>query len=241
MSLAVGGLQGFFPSHASAKHSVGQTMSLARKLLDQVRNPNGWYGRWTLRGMNRRHSQLTDWGLKQVSISNDAIILDIGCGGGRTIDKLAAATTKGKVYGVDYSETSVTSAQITNKDWIKIGRVEIRHGSVSNLPFPDKMFDLVTAVETHFYWPDLPADLREVLSILKPGGTLVIIAEVYKGGKHDWRVQRFATVMHQMGFCYSNLSLDEHREQLLNAGFADVKVIEEYDKGWVCALGKKLS
>jgi len=216
-------------------------MSLARKLLNQVRNPSGWYGSWTLRGMNRRHSNLTDWGLKQASISNEAIILDIGCGGGRTIDKLASASTTGKVYGVDYSETSVASAQKTNKDWTKAGRVEIRHGSVSKLPFPDQMFNIAIAVETHFYWPDLPADLREVLRVLKPSGTLVIIAEVYKGGKHDWRVQRFARVMQQMGFCYTNLSIDEHRELMSNAGYEDVKVIEEYDKGWMCALGKKPS
>lgn len=216
-------------------------MSLARKLLNQVRNPSGWYGSWTLRGMNRRHSNLTDWGRKQVSISNDAIILDIGCGGGRTVAKLAAVSTTGKVYGVDYSETSVASAQKTNKDWIKAGRVEIRHGSVSDLPFPGQMFDLAIAVETHFYWPDLQADLQEVLRVLKPGGTLVIIAEVYKGGKYDWRVQRFARVMQQMGFCYTNLSIDEHHEQLSKAGYTDVKVIEEYDKGWMCASGKKPS
>src|SRR5256885_11876107 len=44
--------------------------------------------------------------------------------------------------------------------WIDLGRVEIRHGSVSDLPFPDGMFDLVTALETHFWWPNLPGDMR---------------------------------------------------------------------------------
>ena len=53
---------------------------------------------------------------------------------------------------------------------------------MSKLPFPDGMFDLVTAVETHYYWPDLVADMREVLRVLKPGGTFVLIAEAYKDG-----------------------------------------------------------
>jgi hypothetical protein len=103
------------------------------------------------------------------------------------------------------------------------------------------MCALATAVETHFYWPDLPADLREVLRVLKPGGALVIIAEVYKGGKHDGLVQRFADMMQKNGFRYANLSVAEHRELFSGAGFTDVQVTEEYDKGWICAMGTRPS
>ena len=41
------------------------------------------------------------------------------------------------------------------------GRVAIERASVSKLPFPDDRFDLVTAVETQYYWPDLPGDMTE--------------------------------------------------------------------------------
>lgn len=44
------------------------------------------------------------------------------------------------------------------------------------LPFPDRSFDVVTVVETHYYWPDLPASLREILRVLEPGGTFALIA-----------------------------------------------------------------
>jgi SAM-dependent methyltransferase len=40
------------------------------------------------------------------------------------------------------------------------------------------MFDIVTAVKTHFWWPNLPSDMREVFRVLKPGGTLIFIAEI---------------------------------------------------------------
>jgi SAM-dependent methyltransferase len=214
-------------------------MSIASKLLGQVRNPTGWLGRWNLRGMNRRHSELTDWGLTHVSIDSDATILDIGCGGGRTIHKLAAIALNGRVCGVDYSATSVAASRKTNQEWIKTGRVEIQHGSVSQLPFADQTFDLGIAVETHFYWPDLPADVREVLRVLKPLGALIIVAEVYKGGKYDRRVQRFEELIRRAGFSYANLSVDEHRELFFRAGFTDVQVIEDYEKGWICGIGKK--
>ena len=57
--------------------------------------------------MNLSHSKLTDWGLAHISIENHDTILDVGCGGGRTVSKLAAIANQGKVYGVDYSEESV--------------------------------------------------------------------------------------------------------------------------------------
>src|SRR5712691_1078217 len=214
-------------------------MSLGSKLLHQCRKPTGWLGRFILRDMNRRHSALTDWGLKHISIENHDTILDVGCGGGRTVHKLAAIAREGKIYGIDFSEESVAASTITNKQWIEMGRVEIRQGSVSHLPFPDQMFDLATAVETHYYWPDLPADMREVLRVLKPGGVLIIIAEAYKGGKYDKLLQKLVEVAKTMN--YAHLSVNEHTELFTKAGYCDVQVFEEYDKGWISGVGRKPS
>jgi SAM-dependent methyltransferase len=212
-------------------------MSLAQRLLKQFRQPTGWLGRFNLRTMNKRHSALTDWGLTHVSVGSRDTILDIGCGGGRTVQKLAARATEGKVYGVDYSDASVAVASRLNRHDIEKRRVEIRLGSVSHLPFADRMFDLATAIETHFYWPDLPADMREILRVLKPGGTLLIIAEAYKGGKHDKTMRRFAAAMSALG--YSHLDVAQHRLLLIQNGYANVEVVEDYNKGWICAVGRR--
>lgn len=214
-------------------------MSLGHALLRQCSKPSGWLGRLNLRSMNRRHSKVTEWGLKQVSVQSRDTILDVGCGGGMTIARLAAVATEGKVYGVDYSETSIATSRKTNQQEIDAGRVEIQHAQVSHLPFPDQMFDVVTAVETHYYWPDLTADLREVLRVLKPGGTLAIIAEAYKGGKYDRLLQRLEELQRQGIMKYAHLTVDEHRELLSQAGYSDVQVFEEYDKGWLCVTGRK--
>jgi ubiquinone/menaquinone biosynthesis C-methylase UbiE len=186
--------------------------------------------------MNSSHSKLTDWGLEQIPIENHRAILDIGCGGGRTVSKLAAIAKQAKVYGIDYSDESVAVTKKTNAHWIGLGRVEVQHGSVSQLPFSDSMFDLVTAVETHFWWPDLPGDMREVFRVLKPGGSLILIAEVYKGA--NTTVSRLAEkYASRTGMAL--LSADEHRELFTNAGFSNVQVIEEHRKGWICGVGRK--
>jgi len=54
--------------------------------------------------MNLAHSALTDWGLRQVAIEKTFKVLDIGCGGGKTIQKLAGMATEGVVSGVDYAD-----------------------------------------------------------------------------------------------------------------------------------------
>lgn len=164
-------------------------MSIMSKLLNQWRKPTGWLGILLAWVLNISHSKVKDWGFKHLSIDKHYTILDVGCGGGMTVHKLAGIATESKVYGIDFSEECVTVSRRTNKQLIQMGCVEIRHGSVSCLPYSDNMFDLVTAVDSHYYWPDLVADLQEVLRVLRPGGRLVIIGETYKGGKYEKRDQ----------------------------------------------------
>jgi ubiquinone/menaquinone biosynthesis C-methylase UbiE len=204
--------------------------------INQCSKPTGWLGRFTLWRMNASHSKLTDWGLQHVSIAHNFTILDVGCGGGRTVSKLAAIATHGKVFGVDYSEQSVAATKRTNAQSVALGRVEVRHGSVSRLPFPDSMFDLVTAVETHFWWPDLPADMRELFRVLKPGGTLILIAEIYKGA-NSMSAKLAEKYAPRTGMTL--LTVDEHRELFTNAGYSNAQVIEERDKAWICGIAAK--
>ena len=189
-----------------------------------------------LRNMNSRHSKVTDWGLSQASIGNQDIILDVGCGGGRTVSKLATIATQGKVYGIDHSTESVAMAMRTNKPWIDIARVEVREACVSLLPFPESNFDVVTAVETHFWWPALPTDMRELLRVLKPSGRLIIIAEVYRGAEAfaSKAVERYAE---KTGMAL--LSVEQHRKLFTDAGYSGIQITTEPSKGWICCIGSK--
>ena len=213
------------------------SFGLGSRLLNQCRKPAGWLGRLNLWRMDRHHSELTNWGLKHALIGAGDTILDVGCGGGRAITKMAAIASEGRIYGIDYSEESVAAARRNNKHAIRAGRVEIRHGSVSKLPFADNTFDVVTAIETHYYWPDLPADVREVFRVLKCDGIFILIAESYKGGKYDALLQRLTEVKQFMN--YAHLSVGDHRDLFTNAGYSDVQVAEQYEKGWICAVGRK--
>jgi ubiquinone/menaquinone biosynthesis C-methylase UbiE len=200
----------------------------------QCERPRGLLGKGVLWLMNLRHSSVTDWGLSHVTIKEDDIILDVGCGGGRTVSKLATRASKGKTYGIDNSEESVAWARKTNRQLTEMGRVEIQLASVSQMPFPGEVFDLVTAVETHFWWTDIGAGMREAFRVLKPRGRMIIVAEMYNGGKHAKYIDMLSKVM-TMAF----LSVDQHRAIFADAGFTDVEIDEERTKGWISAKGTK--
>jgi ubiquinone/menaquinone biosynthesis C-methylase UbiE len=202
----------------------------------QVRKPSGPFGRRIVRGMNLGHAAMTDWGLQQITVPKNAAILDVGCGGGRTVQRLAALAPDGNVVGLDYSAASVAVSRATNAHESETGRVRIEQGSVAELPFPDRTFDIVTAVETHYYWPDLPANVREILRVLKPGGAFVLIAETYRGG--PFRLL-YGIIMPLLRAAF--LTDAEHRELLTQAGFGDVTTEHVSGKNWICAKGRKPS
>jgi SAM-dependent methyltransferase len=203
-------------------------------LLNQVRKPTKWVGRFFVWIMNLSHSGVTDWGLGHVRINEEFTILDVGCGGGRTVEKLAGMATRGTVYGVDYAKGSVAASRARNAQLIQAGRVEITQASVSQLPFPEDKFDVVTAVETQYYWPDLVKDMQEILRVLKPGGTLVVIAESYGKAKYDMVQGPVMKLLRS-----ANPSVEEHRELFSRAGYTDVQTFEERAKSWFCGMGKK--
>jgi SAM-dependent methyltransferase len=203
-------------------------------IMKQCRRPEGWLGRIMVLWLNLIHSSLTDWGLTHIEFAEDATILDVGCGGGRTIRKLAEIASAGNIVGIDYSEDAVAVSRRTNRTLIETGRVEVRRGTVYSLPFPDDAFDLVTAIETHYFWPNLADDLQEVKRVLNPGGVLAVIGEGYKNEKYGERNQRWGE-QHDIEFH----SVEEFHQLLAAAGYSRVEIFEDYDRGWICAVGTK--
>ena len=152
-------------------------MGLLKSFFSQCARPEGALGRVMLSFMNYTHAPLTNWGLKLVDVQDGWTMLDVGCGGGFTIRRLLKRSKDAQVYGIDISEESVAKAKKVNAEVLD-KQVFITQGSAEKLPYEDKKFDLVTAVETVYFWPNLPDCLQEVRRVLKPGGKFAILVEV---------------------------------------------------------------
>lgn len=190
--------------------------NIFKDFFSQCARPEGFLGRCMLRFMNFGHAPLTNWGLGQVAFRDGMTMLDIGCGGGATLKRLLKRSPGGKVYGIDISEESVSKAKNVNKRLLG-SQVFVEQGSADSLPWGDRTFDVVTAVETVYFWSDLPKCFQEVKRVLKPGGQFAIMLEVIEGDSVWTNVVEGMTV-------YSPEQLKDMLEQ---AGFSDVEVFKK--------------
>ncbi len=203
-------------------------------LMDQYKRPTGRQGRIVAALMNQEHRALTTWGLTHVNIASDYVILDVGCGGGKTISRLAQRAIQGKVFGIDYSPDMVEYAKEVNNKFLAQNRVEIIEGSVEKMVFPDNFFDLVTAFEAYYFWPSLPDAFQEIKRVLKPEGKLLIANEMVKDGVYEVKHAKLIEKTH-----VRLLSLDEIKNVLQSVGFADVKVFTKCKSPWNAILAQK--
>ena len=209
-------------------------------LLINARKPEGELGSKLIEKMNVNHEGLARWSLSHLHICESDVILDIGCGGGVNVDRFLKIT-ENKVYGLDYSKLACEKSILLNEDAISDGRCEIIQGSVSDLPFDDESFDIVTGFETVYFWPDFVNDLREIHRVLKESGRIFIANEALPK-ENDARQKELIELLDMN--IYSQGQLEE---SLHEAGFSDVTSYVKESKDsftgeyadWICVIGQK--
>lgn len=180
-------------------------------------------GHLTLMSMNLAHRGLHRWGLEAAQVGERDRALDIGCGGGAVVHRLLRAT-KAEVGAVDHSPTALVHTRRLCADAVESGRLRAVEASVEDMPFKDGYFDVATAFETVYFWPDLVAGLTEVHRVLRPGGRLVIVNEVVDQPYADRLARRFGM----------NLPDGEAlRAACEAAGFTQVEVERRPRRGWL--------
>ena len=196
------------------------------------RRPEGEAGRAMLARMNESHAYLVDWGLACIELHAGDTVLDIGCGGGNTLARIAERVTEGHLVGIDYAETSVEASRAFNAALIAAGRMEILHGSVENLPFVDGHFDAVVTVESFYFWPNPEECLKEVARVVKKGGTFLLLAEIY--GRNDLPESIREKIA---GYQLTNPTPEEFERLFRAAGFAAVETHFKDGEYWIAVRG----
>ena len=196
------------------------------------RRPEGEAGRAMLARMNESHAKLVAWGLAHIDFAPHDTVLDIGCGGGNTLARMAERVTEGHLVGIDYAETSVEASRTFNAGLIEAGRMEILHGSVEHLPFADGQFDAVVTVESFYFWPSPEESLKEVARVIRRGGTFLLLAEIY--GRDDLPEGIRAKVAE---YSLTNPTPEEFERLFRAAGFSDVTMAFKDGEYWIAVRG----
>lgn len=190
-------------------------MSVVHYFASQLREPKGWFGKLFMgRLINRASRRLAENSVRLLDIGPGDKVLEIGFGGGAGLAGALAAASGGKVYGIDISLSMVEQVQGRFRREIEDGRLQVRIGDVSKLPFESETFDRVFAVNNIYFWPDVVACLREIRRVLKDGGKVGI------GNRSKEHMSRFQVTQH--GF--QLFSAEDLEGVLHQAGFRDVSV-----------------
>ena len=209
-----------------------RTVGLFKDYVSQTRKPEGFLGKLMLNGMNSGHAKMADWGLSHLPEITPERAADLGCGGGRNAGELLKRYPNAHVTAVDYSELSVEKAREYNRDMIAAGRCEVQQGDVSNLKLTAGSFDLATAFETIYFWPELEKCFGQVAKVLKPGGYFMICNE---SDGTDETSLKFEKIIDGM----KNHTVEDIEAALRAAGFSEVTSDHHPSRPWVTVLARK--
>ena len=158
--------------------------------------------------------------LQAEGLSPDVVILDPprkGCG-----EELSETVSKIQHNIFVYVSCDQSSLERYLKDFVSL------------LPFDDEKFDVVTAVETYYFWPDKLEGLKEINRTLKHGGKILLIFEMLKT---DDNPNKWKPIEERLNI--SAVTKDEIGEILLRAGYQNIQLHTKDGTSWLCAIAEK--
>jgi ubiquinone/menaquinone biosynthesis C-methylase UbiE len=210
-------------------HEKSSETKLRERFIAAVRaqfgRPTGFWGRaagllMAHRSSNRRRNA---WAVSLLELRPDDRVLEIGFGPGLAILEVSRIAHEGYVCGIDHSELMLRQARKRNAYGIGRGVVDLRLGSVDELPAFDAPFDKILAVNAVLFWNEPDARFEDLRRLLRPGGLIAVAHQPRGPGASD------------------DLSAANGREiaaALVRAGFSEVRVeTMRLKPAVVCALG----
>lgn len=112
-----------------------------------------------------------------LDVAPDAVIVDVGCGTGSALRRIAARVPEGTLLGVDPIPRMLEIARERAALDPNGHRIGFHEAPAERLPCADHSADVVFAFDSIDHWRDRAAGLREVRRVLRPGGSFVVVKD----------------------------------------------------------------
>ena len=168
-------------------------------------------------------------------MEKDKSILDLGCGTGLELEELFQMNPYAKVTGIDMTEAMLETLKekFPNKDITTVC------GSYFDVPFGEEVFDAAVSVESlHHFTKEQKLPLYKKLNkALKPGGYFILTdyfaeseeEEIFYG-QELIRIRKEQELPDGVFYHYDTpLTVEHEKEALLEAGFARVEVLNNWE------------
>lgn len=140
------------------------------------------FDQWATSGkaelMEHEHSKSVQKFLNSITFDKPFSFLDVGCGNGWVVRKIAKMKLCKKAVGIDKSKNMVRNAK-SKKKFLK---EEFFQADVQNLKYKEK-FDYIFSMETIYYSESLDLALMKIFKLLKKGGQFFCGVDFYKDNK----------------------------------------------------------
>ncbi|OZG73414.1 SAM-dependent methyltransferase [Hahella sp. CCB-MM4] len=149
--------------------------------------------------------------------------LEVACGTGTLLEMILRWRKYKKmptsnIVGIDYAESMLAGAIKRFKD---NPDVTLKHADAAELPYPDNFFDTANIANSIHCFPSIEGSLKDILRVLKPGGTLACNVLLYP--RTPWPFNRIAQRINdwgiKKGILYTPYHKDELKDKLLEAGY----------------------
>jgi len=150
-------------------------MGFSTYFSKQAKKPSGIFGRFFMsRIFDKGNLELNNFVKETLYVKESDHILEIGCGTGSLLKRIANELENGVVEGVDFSKTMISLAKKKNKKHILKKKAIIRPGNFDELQFENNSYDKIFSVNTIYFWRSPVSTISKAFDLLKPNGTIVL-------------------------------------------------------------------
>jgi ubiquinone/menaquinone biosynthesis C-methylase UbiE len=189
--------------------------------------------------INKRYSELAEstcclscgGAINHSGAKPGEVCIDLGSGRGTDVIRLSETVGKdGFVYGIDISDGMIRKAANTARQ-LGVSNVDFIQSPLEKIELKDNIADLVISNCTINHADDKQTVWNEIFRVLKKGGRFVV-SDIYSIDPVPYEFKNDPVAIAE---CWAgSVTRKEYLEQLKNAGFIKLQIIEEssaYDKG----------